>query len=156
MDQEQQRDHAEEQAVAATMMAENLAEATAGEANELGEVKGYARILALATTDALCLRLLQPDDVEVVAYAMAKLGHRTEAATVLMEYGKLTTDEAVAEVAAMVDDQRGVWGYTRDHGIHGAQRYHLCGKAFTEDGEDGEPEVLDCTEDYGHEGPCSQ
>jgi hypothetical protein len=34
--------------------------------------------------------------------------------------------------------------------FHGTP-YHLCGRVFVEDGE-----TLECTDDYGHTGPCSQ
>lgn len=66
-------------------------------------------------------------------------------------------EERVVQRVLLVDaPEGGVRGHVvqrdeRGDGPFHGQPYHVCGKEFTEDGV-----TLECTDDYGHEPPCSQ
>jgi hypothetical protein len=60
---------------------------------------------------------------------------------------KITTDEIPTGGVRGHVVQQDERGYGPFHG----EPYHLCGRPFTEDGE-----TFECTDDYGHAGPCNQ
>jgi hypothetical protein len=118
------------------------------------EMRQYGRLLAAATMDYVTARDTfasphgNPDDIDAMAYAMVKLDVQANAWILLYRTTSLSYDEAGKRVAAMALGELGVWGV-----IGQGDRYHICGKDFTDDGGT----TLQCTDDFDHKGrECNQ